>query len=664
MHNRLSLINWLKSINSNKLFQVTLISIIISSGIWEIRGLNLKILDIEQWDLKIFDYFFALKPQDKPDNRIVIIGVEEEDIREFGYPIPDGTLAQLLLKVTENKIEKRKEKEDELHFSPIIGLDIIRDIPVPPGHKQLREVFQTTPNLIGVGSTLTKGEQTLEFPPVLLEKNQVGDIAVPVDRDLIIRKGFLWPNLKNHPEIPSLSLKLALMYLSNQGIKPKHSEINNKWMQLKETSFPIFRPTDGGYVSDEGGGYQILINWRKNGKPFPKYSLLDVLNDENNKIDFTNKIVLIAGTAPSINDTFITPLSLTDKKLPKKTYGVSNIAHLTSQIISSVLDERPLIKSIPDWVELLELWLWTLGISFILIKVNSDPFQYLINILLVIGGSSVIVFSIHYILFLNGYWIPLAPIFLSTVLTGIFYLLLSLYKNKKTDLTGMLCLLLSVREYQKINSIITKFNSILTNQLANPIFQIRETFSNLTLSQELSSQESKQMLDYMTNLVILKESGEKVINIVQNTFPSFEDGTPINCTNFNNWIEKIVFKIIDEMRSNFGCLEIAQIEFRKEYDSKLFQKCVINSQLEFIIRSILKNAVESVFYKYEEELNYQPKITIKSILVNFQQINVIIQDNGFGIPSKHENLVFKPFFTTKNQEQHSGLSLYYCEEII
>jgi CHASE2 domain-containing sensor protein len=84
------------------------------------------------------DSFLRLRPSEPIDERVVIVGIDEEDIRRIGdYPIPDREIAKLLR--TLQKYQPR-----------VIGLDIVRDIPVEPGHTELVAAFKDIKNLIAV----------------------------------------------------------------------------------------------------------------------------------------------------------------------------------------------------------------------------------------------------------------------------------------------------------------------------------------------------------------------------------------------------------------------------------------------------------------------------------------------------------------------------------
>ena len=52
---------------------------------------------LQAFELKAFDHLMRSLPPESADQRILIVGADEEDIsRRYGYPIPDAILAQLL----------------------------------------------------------------------------------------------------------------------------------------------------------------------------------------------------------------------------------------------------------------------------------------------------------------------------------------------------------------------------------------------------------------------------------------------------------------------------------------------------------------------------------------------------------------------------------------
>ena len=87
---------------------------------------------------KMLDTLLRWRPAEATDERVLIVGINEEDIQRLGtYPVPDGVLADTL-------------KALNTHQPRAIGIDIFRDHPVEPGHAALMETLATMPNVVAV----------------------------------------------------------------------------------------------------------------------------------------------------------------------------------------------------------------------------------------------------------------------------------------------------------------------------------------------------------------------------------------------------------------------------------------------------------------------------------------------------------------------------------
>lgn len=87
-----------------------------------VRGIGL----LQQLELNIYDWLLRSRPVAAvSESRITYITISEEDIRRQGrWPITDETLARALRLL--------------LDYRPrAIGVDLYRDIEVPPGHQEL-----------------------------------------------------------------------------------------------------------------------------------------------------------------------------------------------------------------------------------------------------------------------------------------------------------------------------------------------------------------------------------------------------------------------------------------------------------------------------------------------------------------------------------------------
>lgn len=352
---------------------------------------------LQSLELAIFDKFLRLRPPESIDERITIIGIDEEDIRTVKtYPIPDREIAQLI-----NKLQQYKPK--------VIGLDIIRDLPVEPGHSSLVTTFKNTKNLMGIEKVLPA-----EFaPPPTLPAQQVGFVDAMLDYDGNLRRSLLaTPTPKGYKF--SLSLKLAEAYLANKSIKLQNGIQDREAMRFGATELPRFLSNTGGYIKADNGGIQILLNFRSGEKRFRRISLNQLKKGEYNPQWLHDRIIIIGLTAPSIKDNINTTAIRSTDPAPGVVYGVEIQAHAVSQIIGAVLDKRPLLYSWSEEWEYLWILLWGIvGIS--LGRITQAPGK---NIL-VVSVAGITLLGIAYFCILLGWWIPVLPAVILLVVNGI-----------------------------------------------------------------------------------------------------------------------------------------------------------------------------------------------------------------------------------------------------
>ncbi|MEO7486400.1 MAG: HAMP domain-containing sensor histidine kinase, partial [Ferruginibacter sp.] len=90
------------------------------------------------------------------------------------------------------------------------------------------------------------------------------------------------------------------------------------------------------------------------------------------------------------------------------------------------------------------------------------------------------------------------------------------------------------------------------------------------------------------------------------------------------------------------------------------------------IGRVLLNLFNNAFYAVNERRNaeslrlnadYKPIVSIETKKIN-DKVQVIVKDNGNGIPQKIVDKIFQPFFTTKPTGQGTGLGLSLSYDII
>ncbi|WP_432808927.1 CHASE2 domain-containing protein [Pantanalinema sp. GBBB05] len=365
-------------------------------------------LQVLEW--MAFDYFLRSRPIEPADPKVVIVGINETDIKAVGkYPIPDRELATLLRTLQQ--------------YQPrAIGLDVFRDLTADPHRAELAEVFRTSRNLIGIETALGNQSNLTVKPPPELPPERIGMVDVIIDPDGKLRRSLLASKVDSGDTKYALPLRLAALYLGSEGIPFQHGERASDPIRLGQVAIPRFRPTTGSYVGAQAGGNQVLLNFHSHAKPFHMVSMMEVINGEVDPFLLHDRVVLIGMTAASVNDTFMT--SATKSTLLTETlgdlaqyqviYGVEYQAHATSQLINAALNGRPLLHTWIDELEYLWIWLWGLtGITLGLVL--QSPWKTLLSLAL----SSAGLVCLSYALLVSSWWIPVVPTLLALCAAGL-----------------------------------------------------------------------------------------------------------------------------------------------------------------------------------------------------------------------------------------------------
>lgn len=385
-----------------------------SRGVWittpcvTILVILLRLTGILQlWEWGTYDFYIRNRPLPPRDERIIIVGIDEADIRKVGQgTIPDATLAKLLKKL--KAMEPRA-----------IGLDIYRNLPVPPGNEELVKVFQSTPNLVGIQKVVgdERGEGVAP-PPALQKKGQVGANDTPVDADNRSRRGLFYLDNKYGETIYSFALHLGLLYLEQENIKPEIVEGPERW-RLGNRVFPPFQKNDGGYVRADARGYQLLINYRGPSGHFETVSLTDILDGQVSPDWGRDRIILIGAVGESFNDLFYTPYSSYLLTPPIPMAGVELQANFISQIISVALNERPLIKTWSEPQEWLWIFIWSGVGATVTWQWRNQTKKFLsLTLLKHLTLEATIIFLSTYMMFIWGWWLPVVPPLLAILLSS------------------------------------------------------------------------------------------------------------------------------------------------------------------------------------------------------------------------------------------------------
>ncbi|WGV25562.1 CHASE2 domain-containing protein [Halotia branconii] len=439
-------------------------TVLLSTAIVTLSTIGLRYLGVfEKAELQTFDQMLLLRTKEDLDPRLLVVEVTEKDIQSRQETtkgiksISDSTLAQLL-----NKLQKYQPR--------VIGLDIYRDFADPlrlrpfPVKDAARSLLPrsgtTTLRLNSATNAQDKlGQARNESKPIQLAtelskenvvvvckgKDRQHDpegvkppVKVPVERqgftdaiqdsDGIVRRQIIM--MAQEPSSActtpySLSLQLAARYLSYENIQP---DLNEDYVQFGSKIFKRLKPSrSGGYQQKvDLGGFQILVNYRN--ADYQRVSLTDVLSDKVNFDLLKDKVVLIGVTANTISDTWSTPDSAAQQPY-QEIPGIFIQAQMVSQIVSAVLDERPIIGVLPFWGDVVWIWAWSSMSGLIVWYVcrslpNKGCAIFAIAIILY-GACAIALWATPFgsiILLKQGLWLPFIPSAFAVVASGVIVL--------------------------------------------------------------------------------------------------------------------------------------------------------------------------------------------------------------------------------------------------
>lgn len=400
-------------------------TVLLTSLLFTVPVVAIRVLGgFEGLELAAYDAFMRRRPAESMDDRIVVVTINDDDIEELQqFPIHDGTLAGVLQKL-------------ESYQPAAIGLDIARDVPQGPvaGRKQLSQVIEKSAAIVSAcllsssnhpGSppapgTPAEGAAFADFP-IDVDKTVRRTILVstPAKTNKPVRREHVCNDASTENEIPSLSFQLATMYLAGQEIKPEATA--NSEIQLRQQVLSRLWSGFGGYAHMDADDYQMMLNYRGANQVFQEVSINQVLQNKVDPGSIRDRVVLIGYTSEVSKDTLSTPFIETQSG-SRSMHGVMVHANAVSQILSAVLDQRPLIQSWSKVGEVLWIFAWSLG-SGVIAFYNRRLGWFLI-VLVASGG---LLWGICYALFLyQGLWVPFVPTLTVMILTALGVRLLDL----------------------------------------------------------------------------------------------------------------------------------------------------------------------------------------------------------------------------------------------
>lgn len=415
------------------------IILVTSVGVTAFIGGIRELKWLQPWELRVYDQMLRSRPAQPPDKRILLVKITDDDLKREKWTLSDRRINQLLEKI-------------ESYQPRIVGLYLFQ-----PEDNNLAAKEQNQDNIISTCLFSSLGRDEIPPPPNFpIDNVGFSDVVADHENDQILRRSLLFANSTDNKCTTSFAFGalIAINYLEKQGIEYQFT--NKGEFKLGKTLFPRLQANSGSYQHLDANGYQILLNYRDPNSLADQVTLTEVLSGQVSPSLFKDRLVIIGTTAANLSPGgFYTPYSALPDQ-PARMPALLIHAQIASQLISTVLDGRPLIWYWPDWAELIWVWGWSL-LGSILAWRWQNPLLFL-----VVGGTTLLgLVGICVALFFQAGWVPLIPSALALVISSISVIAYTSYQNQRQTQVIIL-------QVEKQQEAIAQLNVLLEDKTAAP----------------------------------------------------------------------------------------------------------------------------------------------------------------------------------------------------
>ena len=188
----------------------------------------------------------------------------------------------------------------------------------------------------------------------------------------------------------------------------------------------------------------------------------------------------------------------------------------------------------------------------------------------------------------------------------------------------------------------------------------------LELIEEVDKTDRKEIIEIANNI---KDNADKIVHHGRRA-DAIVKGMLQHSRRSNGTKEKTdINALADEyLRLAYHGLRAKEKSFNAKmithYDENLQQIFVVPQDIGRVILNLITNAFYVIDKKSKQsDTTYEPTVTLSTRNLN-DRVEIVVSDNGSGIPRENLEKIFQPFFTTKPTGQGTGLGLSLSYDIV
>ncbi|MEO5582573.1 MAG: two-component regulator propeller domain-containing protein [Saprospiraceae bacterium] len=211
----------------------------------------------------------------------------------------------------------------------------------------------------------------------------------------------------------------------------------------------------------------------------------------------------------------------------------------------------------------------------------------------------------------------------------------------------------------------------IAHEIQNPLNFVNN-FSELSnelideMKEELTNGNNEEAIviadDIKQNLEKINHHGKRASDIVTGMLQHSRTSTGIKeQTDINALADEYLRLSYHGLRAKDNTFNATM---KTDFDSSIGKINIITQDIGRVILNLINNAFYAVTEKRKLNMeSYEPIVSVRT-KKNGNTVEIIIKDNGNGIPQKILDKIFQPFFTTKPTGQGTGLGLSLSYDII